>query len=138
MSGQTGRTGGRRRVRRSESGSATVVTLAAMGMALALTIFLINALLMLYARAVIQHAADVGARIAARSGGTEAACEATAHRTIEELANFYVDDVQVIACARGAAISTAAVTAGLQPLFSGSGPSWTFTIRAASSTEPTP
>ena len=32
-----------------------------MGVALALTILLINALLMLYARAVIQHAADAGA-----------------------------------------------------------------------------
>ena len=46
----------------SESGAAAVEVLMAMAMALLFTLFLVNALLMLYARSVLQHAADIGAR----------------------------------------------------------------------------
>ena len=123
--------------RPNESGAATVEVLMAMGTALILTMFLVNALLMLYARSVIQHAADVGARSAARSGGTEAACETTAGETITELAELYADDTSVL-CSRGALITTATVTANLEPAFSDLGPDWSFTIRASTATEPVP
>ena len=117
----------------------------AMGTALLLTLFLVNALLMLYARSVIQHAADAGARSAARSGGTEAACETVATETITELANLYTDDTSVL-CSRGALISNATVTADLEPVFirppstpaRDLGPDWSFTIRASTATEPVP
>ena len=120
-----------------ESGSATIEVLLAMTTALALTLFLVNALLMLYARSVIQHAADVGARSAARSGGSEAACETLATRTIADLAKVYDGDTSV-QCSRTALTTTATVTADLDPVFSDFGPAWSFTIRATSATEPVP
>ena len=120
-----------------ETGAAMVEVLMAMGTALLLTLFLVNALLMLYARSVIQHAADAGARSAARSGGTEAACETVATETITELANLYTDDTSVL-CSRGALITNATVTADLEPVFPDLGPDWSFTIRASTATEPVP
>ena len=105
--------------------------------ALVLTLFLFNALLMLYTRSVIQHAADAGARAGARVGGTEAACETLANRTIADLANIYTSGASV-ECSKGPLTTTAAITARLQPMFSAFGPDWSFTIRAASVTEPEP
>ena len=120
-----------------ESGAATIEVLMAVTAALVLTLFLVNALLMLYARSVIQHAADVGARIGARSGGSEVNCETLATQTIADLAELYTDDTDV-QCSRGTLITTATVNANLDPVFTAFGPDWSFTIRATSSTEPVP
>ena len=109
----------------------------AMGTALALTVLLVNALLMLYARSVIQHAADVGARSAARSGGSASVCETLAAATIEDLASLYLDSTAVH-CSRGAFTTTATVSADLDPVFPDLGPGWSFTIRATTATEPAP
>jgi len=112
----------------------------AVAAALALTLFLFNALLMLYARSVIQHAADVGARAGARAGGDTAACKEQADQTIADLANLYASSTQVkcerITLTPDAEITTAEITAPLEPVFPAFGPDWNFTIRAASSTEP--
>lgn len=112
----------------------------AVAAALALTLFLFNALLMLYARSVIQHAADVGARAGARAGGDTAACKDRAARTIADLANLYASSASV-KCERetlatDAEITVAEITAPLEPVFPAFGPDWTFTIQAASATEP--
>ena len=110
----------------------------AVAAALALTLFLFNALLMLYARSVIQHAADVGARAGARAGGDTAACKEQADQTIANLANLYAPSTQVI-CKRvttDAEITVAEITAPLEPVFPAFGPDWNFTIKAASATEP--
>ena len=109
----------------------------AMSIALMLALFLVNALLMLYTRSVLQHAADVGARSGARSGGTESACEATVTQTIEGLASLYAESVSV-ECSRETLATIATVTADLEPVFSGLGPAWELTVRAASATEPVP
>ena len=117
----------------------------AVAAALALTLFLFNALLMLYARSVIQHAADVGARAGARSGGddavAEAVCEDRADRTITDLANLYASSTTV-KCEKKpfdtAAETTAEIAARLEPMFPAFGPDWNFTIHAASATEPNP
>ena len=113
------------------------MVLMAMTTALLLTVFLVNALLMLYTRSVIQHAADVGARAAARSGGSEATCESLAAQTISNLANIHSDGTSV-QCSRGTLTTTATVTANLDPVFSALGPDWSFTIRATSATDPIP
>ena len=119
----------------------------AVAAALALTLFLFNALLMLYARSVIQHAADVGARAGARKGGDTAACEARADRTIADLANLYASSTTVkcekvplatTAAEITARITTAVIKAELEPVFSNFGPNWSFTIQASSATEPIP
>ena len=120
----------------------------AVAAALALTLFLFNALLMLYARSVIQHAADVGARAGARASATAggiAACEDRANRTIADLANIYASSASV-KCQReslatdaeitDAEITTATINAQLEPVFPAFGPDWSFTINAASATEP--
>lgn len=119
----------------------------AVAAALALTLFLFNALLMLYARSVIQHAADVGARAGAREGTRTgiATCEERAARTIADLANLYASSAPV-KCERvpldtdaeitADAITTATIKAQLEPVFPAFGPDWSFTIRAASITEP--
>ncbi len=119
----------------------------AVAAALALTLFLFNALLMLYARSVIQHAADVGARAGARASATAggiAACEDRANRTIADLANIYASSAQV-KCERESLataaeitvdITAAEITALLEPVFPAFGPDWSFTIRAVSTTEP--
>ena len=127
----------RRRDAGRERGSATVEVLMAMGTALALTVLLVNALLMLYARSVIQHAADVGARSAARSGGSASVCETLITATIGDLASLYRDDTAV-QCSRGATTTTATVSADLDPVFPDLGPGWSFTIRATTATEPAP
>ena len=121
----------------SESGAAAVEVLMAMGVALLLTLFLVNALLMLYARSVLQHAADIGARNGARSGGTEATCEVAATEAIGSLAALYADSAAV-ECARETLFTSATVTARLQPVFSDLGPDWDVTVRATSSTELVP
>ena len=117
----------------------------AVAAALALTLFLFNALLMLYARSVIQHAADAGARAGARSGGDTAACEYRADRTIADLANLYASSTSVecknehlvtTVAEITARITRAEITAELEPVFSNFGPDWNFTIRASSATEP--
>ena len=126
-----------RRCRRSgagQSGAAAIEVLAAVAAALALTLFLFNALLMLYTRSVIQHAADVGARAGARAGGDTAACKDRAARTIADLANLYAPSTSV-ECQKGT-FATATITAQLKPVFPAFGPDWDFTIRAASTTEP--
>ena len=117
----------------------------AVAAALALTLFLFNALLMLYARSVIQHAADVGARAGARAGGDTAACKEQADQTIADLANLYAPSTQV-KCEReslataaestDAEITTATINAQLEPVFPAFGPDWNFIIRAAAATEP--
>lgn len=110
----------------------------AVAAALALTLFLFNALLMLYARSVIQHAADAGARAGARKGGDTAACEYRADRTIADLANLYASSTSV-ECKKVAPDTTAAeIEAWLEPMFPAFGPDWNFTIHAASATEPNP
>lgn len=112
----------------------------AVAAALALTLFLFNALLMLYARSVIQHAADVGARAGARAGGDTAACKDRADQTIADLANLYAPSTQVmckrVTLATDAEITVAEITAPLEPVFPAFGPDWSFTIRAVSTTEP--
>lgn len=116
----------------------------AVAAALALTLFLFNALLMLYARSVIQHAADVGARAGARAGGDTAACKKQADQTIADLANLYASSARVkceretlaTAAETTAETTTATITARLEPVFPAFGPDWDFTIRAASTTEP--
>lgn len=113
----------------------------AVAAALALTLFLFNALLMLYARSVIQHAADVGARAGARSGGDTAVCQDRADRTIANLANLYASSTtvkceKVPLATTVAEITRAEITAELEPMFSNFGPNWSFTIRASSATEP--
>lgn len=120
-----------------ESGAAVIETLMAMGMALITTVFLMNGLLMLYTRSVIQHAADSGARAGALSGGTGPICEETAERIISGLANLYQDSTEVD-CNRGAALTRAEISAQLRPVFHSLGPSWSFTMRATSVTEPVP
>ncbi len=109
----------------------------AMGVALLMTLFLVNALLMLYARSVLQHAADTGARTGARTAGTEIACETWAEEAIAGLASLYADSASV-ECARDALDTTATVTATLRPLFADLGPDWEVTVRATSVTEPVP
>lgn len=128
---------GRRPDDGSESGGAAVEVLMAMAVALLLTLFLVNALLMLYARSVLQHAADIGARNGARSGGTETSCQVAATEAIGSLAALYADSAAVD-CARETLVTSATVTARLQPVFSDLGPDWDVTVRAASSTEPVP
>ena len=95
---------------------------------------------MLYARSVIQHAADVGARAGARAGGDTAACKEQADQTIADLANLYASSAPV-KCERvppdtADAITTATINAHLEPVFPAFGPDWSFIIRAASITEP--
>lgn len=111
--------------------------LMAMGVALLLTLLLVNALLMLYARSVLQHAADIGARSGARSGGTENSCEIATAEAIERLAALYAGSAGV-ECSREALVTSATVTALLKPVFSNLGPDWNVTIRATSATEPVP
>lgn len=121
----------------SESGGAAVEVLMAMAVALLLTLFLVNALLMLYTRSVLQHAADIGARNGARSGGTETSCQVAATEAIGSLAALYADSAAVD-CARETIVTSATVTARLRPVFSDLGPDWDVTVRATSSTEPVP
>lgn len=136
-------TGQRRRKRSSacwlddESGAAVIETLMAIGMALITVVFLMNGLLMLYTRSVIQYAADSGARAGALSGGTGPICEEAAERIISALANLYQDSTEV-ECNRGGALTTAQIAARLRPVFPSLGPSWSFTMRATSVTEPVP
>ncbi len=120
-----------------EVGAAVIETLMAMGMALITAVFLMNGLLMLYARSVIQYAADSGARAGALSGGTGQVCEETAEGIISGLANIYRDSTEVD-CNRAEALTTAEITARLLPVFPSLGPSWSFTMRATSVTEPVP
>ena len=109
----------------------------AMMSGLLITVFMFNAVLILYARSVAQHAADVGARSAARTGGTEAACEAIAADTIRALAALYADDTAVH-CSKGGTTTSATVLADLGPAFGDLGPRWRFSIRATVVTEPVP
>lgn len=102
-----------------------------------ITVFMFNALLMLYARSVTQHAADVGARSTARSGGTAATCEAIATETIEALAELYADGTTV-QCRKGKMTTSVDVSADLGPVFAGVGPRWRFSVRATVATEPVP
>ena len=120
-----------------ESGAAVIETLMAMGMALIMAVFLMNGLLMLYTRSVIQYAADSGARAGALSGGTGPICEDTAERIISGLANLYQDSTEVV-CDRRETLTTAVIAARLLPIFPLLGPSWSFTMRATSVTEPVP
>ena len=137
MTGRWFRKRSRARWLGDESGAAVIETLMAMGMALITVAFLMNALLMLYTRSVIQYAADSGARAGALSGGTRPICEETAERIISGLANIYQDSTEVD-CKREEALTTAEITARLQPVFPSLGPSWSFTMRATSVTEPVP
>ena len=118
---------------RDESGSAVIVTL----MSMLTVVFLMNGLLMLYTRSVIQYAADSGARAGALSGGTETTCADTAAGIIEDLAHYYHKSTEV-ACTRGTETTTASIDARLAPLFPALGPSWSFTTRATGVTEPVP
>lgn len=120
-----------------ESGAAVIETLMAMGMALITAAFLMNGLLMLYTRSVIQYAADSGARAGALSGGTGPICEDTAERIIASMATLYQDSTEVD-CDRQEALTTAEIAARLRPVFPSLGPSWSFTMRATSVTEPVP
>ena len=120
-----------------ESGAAVIETLMAMGMALITAAFLMNSLLMLYTRSVIQYAADSGARAGALSGGTESMCEDAAERIISSLAGLYQDSTEVD-CDRQEALTMAQIAARLRPVFPSLGPSWSFTMRATSVTEPVP
>ena len=120
-----------------ESGAAVIETLMAMGMALITAVFLMNGLLMLYTRSVIQYAADSGARAGALSGGTGPICEEAAERIISGLANLYLDSTEVN-CNREDALTTAEIAARLRPVFPSLGPSWSFTMQATSVTEPVP
>lgn len=120
-----------------ESGAAVIETLMAMGMALITAAFLMNGLLMLYTRSVIQYAADSGARAGALSGGTASICEDNAERIISSLAGLYQDSTEVD-CDRQEALTTAEIAARLRPVFPSLGPSWSFTMRATSVTEPVP
>ena len=120
-----------------ESGAAAIEVLMAMAVALLLTLFLVNALLMLYARSALQHAADIGARNGARSGGTETACEIAATETITGLVSLYAESA-VVECSRETPATTATVTARLEPVFPNLGPDWDVTVRATSATEVVP
>ena len=104
--------------------------LAAVGVALTVTLFLVNALFMLYARSVIQHAADEGARAGARPGGGEGVCERLAAQTISDLANLYASGASV-ECITEPLFTAAVITARLEPLFPAFGPGWSFTVRAS-------
>ena len=117
-----------------QSGAAAVDVLVAMATALVVTLFLVNALLMLYARSVLQHAADIGARNGARSGGTEATCEIATMEAIERLAALYAESATV-QCSRETPATFAMVTARLEPVFKDLGPDWDVTIRATTATE---
>ncbi len=118
-----------------EFGGTSVEFLVAMASALLIMVFLFNAVLMLYARSVMQHAADLGARSAARSGGTEATCEAMATTTIESLAAVYADDTSV-GCRKERTATSATIQADIGPVFGDIGPRWRFTIRSTVATEP--
>lgn len=117
-----------------EAGGAAVEVLAAVGVALMVTLFLVNALLMLYARSVIQHAADVGARAGARPDGGETVCEARARQTVSALANLYASGTSVD-CRTEPLTAAAEITARLEPLFPAFGPDWNFTIRATAAAD---
>ena len=106
-------------------------------MALVVTLFLVNALLMLYARSVIQHAADVGARNGTWPRGNESVCMRSAHGIISDLAGLYASGVQV-RCVTEPLFTTAVITARLEPLFPAFGPDWSFTIRASAATDQIP
>lgn len=122
-----------------DSGAGVIDTLMAMGLALITTAFMMNALLMLYTRSVIQYAADSGARAGALSGGTEQTCEDAASDIIADLAHLYRDSNSTVPkCTRDSELTTARITARLRPVFPALGPSWNFTIRATSVTEPVP
>ncbi len=109
----------------------------AMGVALLLTLLLVNVLLMLYGRSVLQHAADIGARNGARSGGTETSCETATAEAIERLAALYAGSAGV-ECSRETLATSATVTARLEPVFTGLGSGWDVTVRATSATEVVP
>ena len=121
----------------SQSGAAAVEVLVAMATALLVALFLVNALLMLYARSVLQHAADIGARNGARSGGSEATCEIATAEAIQRLAALYAGSATV-QCSRETLATSATVTARLEPVFRDLGPEWDVTIRATSATEIVP
>lgn len=109
----------------------------AMVSGLLITVFMFNAILILYARSVAQHAADVAARSAARTGGTVVMCEAIASDTIKALAALYADDTTV-QCSKGRTTTSATVLADLGPAFGDLGPRWSFSITATVVTEPEP
>ncbi len=102
---------------------------------LVVMVFLFNAIFMLYARSVAHHAAYLGARSAARPGGSEASCESVVGATFESLASMYADDTSV-RCIRGSTVTSATVRADLGPVFGDLGPRWRFTIRGSAVTEP--
>lgn len=119
-----------------QRGAAAVGVLLSISVGLLFTLTLVNALLMLYGRAALQHAADAGARAGGRAeqGREAAACREAAGRAVADLAALYVDRVS-IACRRvagGGGLAVAVLHADLPPVFTGLGPSWRFTIRSAS------
>lgn len=125
-----------------QRGAAAVQVLLSIAVGLLFTLTLTNALLMLYGRAALQHAADAGARAGSRAGdGNETAvCQRTADRVIADLAALYVSHAAA-ACrlaenAGGGELVAAVVQADLPPVFDGLGPRWNFTIRSASVREP--
>ena len=111
--------------------------LISVAMALVVTLFLVNALLMLYTRSVFQHAADVGARAGTWPRGNESACVRRANGVISDLAGLYASGAQV-RCITEPLVTTAEITARLEPLFPAFGPDWSFTIRASTATDQIP
>lgn len=119
-----------------QRGAAAVGVLLSIAVGLLFTLTLTNALLMLYGRAALQHAADAGARAGGRAerGGEIAACRQAAERAVANLAALYVNHVS-IECqgtTGGGGLVTAVVHADLPPVFTGLGPRWKFTIRSTS------
>lgn len=119
-----------------QRGAAAVGVLLSITVGLLFTLTLTGALLMLYGRAALQHAADAGARAGGRAerGSETAACRQAAERAVADLAALYANRVS-IAC-RGTTgaggLVTAVVRADLPPVFAGLGPRWQFTIRSTS------
>lgn len=119
-----------------QRGAAAVGVLLSISVGLLFTLTLVNALLMLYGRAALQHAADAGARAGGRAeqGREAAACREAAGRAVADLAALYVNRVS-IACrpaTGGGGLVAAALRADLPPVFAGLGPSWRFTVRSSS------
>lgn len=125
-----------------QRGAAAVQVLLSIAVGLLFTLTLTNALLMLYGRSALQHAADAGARAGSRAGpGDEAAaCRRTADRVIADLAALFAAHAaascRTAGDGAGGQLVAAVVQADLPPVFDGLGPRWNVTLRSASVREP--
>lgn len=123
----------RERVIDDEEGSAVLGNLMAVSFSLLLALTLVNGILMLYTRATLQHAVDLGAQEGSRFGTPLERCQTQAEETIEQLAQHATE--AEVTCTQTVDFTTASVSVTLDPVIPGLGPAWTFTIQSTALTE---